>query len=85
MAGEKSKSMVWTETHKVLLCRVVLLMDPYQFKPSTRERGNVWEANANGLNSVNGLNVKFNVSKRKVRDKLNTMLSQYNLFRELMI
>jgi len=51
--------MIWTNGHEVLLCSEVLLMDPFQFKPSTRERGAVWEAIASYLNSIDAIDVKF--------------------------
>ena len=36
--------MVWDEKKDDMLSREVLLFEPYQFKPRTRERGNAWKA-----------------------------------------
>ena len=41
--------MVWDEIKDDMLCREVLLLGPYLFKPRTRERGNAWESISENL------------------------------------
>ena len=59
--------MVWSTDHDVLLCREILVTEPYRFKIGTRERGQAWDKVANALNSVEGL--RFVVDQRGVRER----------------
>ena len=58
--------MMWTNQHDILLCREIMLEEPYKFKHGSRERGQCWDKIANSLNSVE--KPKFNVDQRSVRD-----------------
>ena len=53
------------------MCREVLDLEPYQFKVRSPERGKVWEAISNNLNSTTSL--KFRVTPRSVRDRYNLL------------
>ena len=61
-----------------MLCREVLLFEPYQFKPRTSERGNVWKANSDrgnvwkviSNNLLASKTVNFKVDARAVRERL---------------
>ena len=59
--------MVWSTNHDVLLCREILVVEPYRFKAGTRERGQAWDKVASALNSVEGL--RFVVDQRGVRER----------------
>ena len=58
--------MNWTYNHDVMLCREILVVEPFRFKHGSRERGNAWENVATNLNGSG--NPKFNVDHRAVRD-----------------
>ena len=60
--------MMWTSEHDTLLCREILVEEPFRFKLGTRERGNCWEKGANNLNKVG--NPRFWVDQRAVRDRV---------------
>ena len=67
--------MMWTPEHDVLLCREILLVEPYNHKPSTRERGQAWDTIAADLNCIK--EVIFNVNKRSVRDRYNLLVDKF--------
>ena len=58
--------MEWKEEHDLLLCREILVCQPYKFKERTVERGKIWEEISNHLNTCE--TAKFRVNKRSVRD-----------------
>ena len=58
--------MNWTYNHDVMLCREILVVEPFRFKHGSRDRGNAWENVATNLNGSG--NPKFNVDQRAVRD-----------------
>ena len=57
-------SMEWKEEHDLLLCREILVCQPYKFKERTVERGKIWEEISNHLNTCE--TAKFRVNKRSV-------------------
>ena len=59
--------MIWTPEHDVLLCREVLIEEPYKHKHGSRDRGQKWDRIAETLNDVENLN--FVVDQRAVRDR----------------
>lgn len=65
----------WTDEHDVIMCREVILVEPYQFKIRTPERGNAWDRIANNLNAVKQL--EFRVNARSVRDRYNLLTSRH--------
>ena len=67
--------MLWTPQHDILLCREILLVEPYQHKPSTRERGQAWYTIAADLNCITEVN--FSVTKRSVRDRFNLLVDKF--------
>lgn len=68
--------MKWTDAHDVMLCREILLMRPYSFKPGTKESGSAWFSVASDLNTVQEL--KFTVNQKSVRDRTKLLLEHYN-------
>ena len=58
--------MKWTTTHDVILCREILLCEPYKFKEGSRERGQCWDMIAEHLNEFK--DPTFTVKKRLVRE-----------------
>ena len=60
--------MTWTYNHDILLCREILVEEPYRFKAGTRDKGQAWETIANNLNG-NNTECRFVVNQRGVRDR----------------
>ena len=67
--------MVWTDVKDKLLCREILLCEPYKFKARTKERGNVWKIIANNLNIMAGEN--FAVDQRAVRERFTLIAEKF--------
>ena len=44
--------MTWTPAHDVLLCREILVEEPFKFKHGSRERGQHWDKVATSLNQM---------------------------------
>eukprot|EP00794_Sanderia_malayensis_P009468 gene9468-10455_t len=63
--------MRWSTQHDILLCKEVLLQEPYNYKVGTRERGQTWDMIANHLNKQP--NLRFVVDQRAVRDRYMTL------------
>ena len=62
------KGMEWSDKHDLVLCREVLVMEPYQHPYRSKERGDVWNqitVNLSGLDHP-----KFKVNRRSIRDRL---------------
>lgn len=67
--------MKWSEEHDLMLCREVLLLEPFKHPRQSKERGEIWGEIALSLNSISSS--KFKVSKRSVRDRLTLLLAKY--------
>ena len=59
--------MTWSEEHDIMLCRELLVEEPYNFKHGSRERGRCWDRIAEALNKID--QPKFIVDQRAVRDR----------------
>ena len=59
--------MIWNAEKDEMLCREVILVEPYSKKPSTRERCQTWTVIAEVLNNVE--QPIFNVTQRGVRER----------------
>ena len=59
------KIIVWNDQKDELLCRKILLLEPYKFKARTREKVNTWKAIADNLNFLDG----FKVDARAGRER----------------
>ena len=64
-----SRIMVWNNEKDELLCREVLLMEPYQYKARSWEQGNVWKQIADALNLISTENTFFRVDAHVVRER----------------
>lgn len=66
------KPMVWSALHDEMLCREILVVDPFTgTNKSTVARGTKWEEVAQNLNKIQ--EVYFKVYKRAVRDRYNLL------------
>ena len=71
----RNYSIKWSEEDDLMLCREVLVMEPFKLQKQSRERGEIWGEIAQNLN---GLSVpKFTVRTRSVRDRLTLFLRKY--------
>ena len=61
--------------HDVMLVRQVLLYEPWQHRQGSVERGQIWKAIAESLNSLEDLN--FRITDRSTRDRLNLLLKKF--------
>ena len=59
--------MVWNDNEDEMLCREVLLFEPYQFKPRSHERENAWKAIVENPNA--SVTCSFKVDARSVRER----------------
>ena len=59
--------MTWTLGHDTLLCREILVEEPFHFKMGTREHGHVWDKVATNLNKI--VEPRFSVDQRAVRGR----------------
>ena len=69
--------MRWFEQNDVLLCREVLFLKPYQFKPGTKESGNSWNLISENLNMITDIENKFSTSQKSVRDRFKLLIDQH--------
>ena len=58
--------MTWTNQHDILLCREILVAEPFQFKHGSRKKGRCRDKVADCLNTLES--PKFSVDQRAVRD-----------------
>ena len=59
--------MAWTEEHDLLLCREILISQPYKFPFGSREWWYCWSEVANRLNKCH--QPRFTVDQRAVRER----------------
>ncbi|XP_068674873.1 uncharacterized protein [Montipora foliosa] len=69
-----NKYFQWSSEHDVIMCREVLVSEPFNFKPRSPERGKVWDAIAQRLNAID--QPKFRVSARAVRDRYSLLTAK---------
>ena len=58
--------MKWTDEMDILFLREILAEEPYQYKPKSKEKGQIWKKIAYNLNTLK--EPKFTVNHRSVRD-----------------
>ena len=63
------------EEHDILICREILVSQPFKFKERTFEKGKIWDAIANRLNNCQTL--KFRVNKRSARERFKLMKEKF--------
>ena len=56
--------MTWTPEKDEALCKQIILMEPFRFRPRTKESGNAWSQVADDLKQIKSLNM--NVDQRAV-------------------
>ena len=63
--------MKWTDEMDILFLREILVEEPYQYKPKSKERGQIWKRIAYNLNTLK--EPKFTVNHRSVRERYNIL------------
>ena len=61
--------MVWTESHDILLCREILVKNPFTYKKSSPQRGQIWQEIATNLSHIREPNFKVDLDQRAVRER----------------
>ena len=67
------KKMVWSTSMDELLCKEIILYEPYQFKARTKESGNGWKLIGESLSSSDTF--KFNVDSSSCRERFSLLKS----------
>lgn len=67
--------MEWKEQHDVLLCREILLTEPYRYKKGSVDKGKAWSSIADTLNCSQ--EPKFRVMQRSLRERFNLIQTKY--------
>ena len=63
--------MIWKTEHEEILCREILIYEPFNHKSGSIPRGETWTLIAEALNSLD--RPKFTVTQRSVREKYNAL------------
>jgi hypothetical protein len=68
--------MEWTMEHNIIYCRDILLVNPFQSKKGSVERGGLWTQIADNMNTLVSPS-KFIVTQRSVREHLVVLQKKY--------
>ena len=68
--------MFWTERHDTILCREILIHNPFHNKKSSIQRGQVWKNIAERLVTVKEVRFKADLDQRAVRDRYNLLANK---------
>lgn len=49
--------MTWTSEKDEALCKEILLLEPFRFRPRTKESGTTWSQVAEDLRQIKSLNI----------------------------
>ena len=66
-----SKQMKWTKDHDIIFLRELLLIEPWNYKYGSNERGNFWERISESFNQLT--DISFKVTQRSVQDHYQTL------------
>ena len=67
--------MEWTMECDIVYCREIVMVNPFQKKKGSLERGALWTQIASNLNAL--VSPKFTVTQRSVRDHLAVLQKRY--------
>ena len=70
--GKSRALFTWKDCHDDALLREVLLLEPYQFKAGSKDRGAVWNTIAENLNKLD-----MKVTQRSVRERFEKLLKEF--------
>ena len=66
------RSMEWTTTHDMLLCREILAEEFHKIKNGSNERPRIWAQNLNSVAAV-----KFTLNQREVRERFDLLIGRF--------
>jgi len=64
------RPMEWTEKHDIYLCREIIVVEPFQLKKGTVDRGKLWTKIAEALNSCKEIKLAQNSFQHFPRRRL---------------
>ena len=67
--------MIWTEEQDDALCKQILVIEPFRYRPRTNQSGSAWSKVAGELNKMTSLQMK--VDQRAVRDRFTTIKKKF--------
>ena len=67
--------MTWTSEKDEAPCKEILLLEPFRFRPRTKESGTTWSQVAEDLRQIKSLNMT--VDQRAVRDRYKILKSHF--------
>ena len=67
--------MSWTEEQDDALCKQILVIEPFRYRPRTNQSGSAWSKVAGELNKMTSLQMK--VDQRAVRDRFKTIKKKF--------
>ena len=59
----------------MIMCREVLVSEPFNFKPQSPDKGKVWEKIAQALNAID--KPKFRVTARAIRVRYSLLITKH--------
>ena len=65
----------WKRVHEKLFIRELLLVEPYIYKPSSKERGRAWKTIVNNLMQIR--EQVFKVTQHSVCEKFSKMIENF--------
>ena len=68
--------MSWTEEQDDALCKQILVIEPFRYRPRTNQSGSAWSKVAGELNKMTSLQMKV-VDQRAVRDRFKTIKKKF--------
>ena len=71
----RASPMTWTSEKDEALCKEILLLEPFRFRPRTKESGTTWSQVAEDLGQIKSLNMT--VDQRAVRDRYKILKSHF--------
>ncbi|XP_028413114.1 uncharacterized protein LOC114535973 [Dendronephthya gigantea] len=72
--SKSKKPMSWTDENNDILIREMYLLEPWNYKKGSQQRGTIWEQISDSLNDLD--NPKFYVTQKSVRDHYNLLEKQ---------
>ena len=68
--------MFWTERHDTILCREILIHNPFQNKKSSSQRGQIWKNIAERPVTLKEVRFKADLDQRAARDRYNLLANK---------
>ena len=73
----RNKQMEWTTAHNIMLCREVLVVDPFQAKKKTTHRAQLLQVIAENFKKMESPKFKPTLTKRSVQDRCSLLCEKH--------